>query len=118
MTDFADRFDPTTYEDAEPIGIGIESSPVDDWLFVPAPIFDRVLAIGAAYDLPTLGQLIARGQVTSLDATQCEGLLQELEWVGTLLADPLVVKVVRQISRLAAICTRTRDEHLVFDLED
>ncbi len=117
MDRFADRFDARGYADDEPIGIGLSSEAVDDRLFVPTPIFDRLLAVGSAYRLHVLGARLQRGQLILLNAVQCEGLLDELAWIGEVLADPLVAELIPRIEHLAAACARSPDEHLLVDLE-
>jgi len=100
MDRFADRFDARGYADDEPIGIGLSSE-----------------AVGSAYRLHVLGALLQRGQLIRSNAVQCEGLLDELAWIGEVLADPLVAELIPRIEHLAAACARSPDEHLLVDLE-
>ena len=117
MDRFRDLFDAQRYAEEEPIGIGLASRPLDDWLFIPEPTFARVLAVGSAYRLHVLGQVLTPGQSTVLNPLQCEQLIDELNLVAHVLADPLVAKVVPQILERAATCARSHEERLVIDLE-
>jgi hypothetical protein len=114
---FADRFDARRYADDEPIAIGLASESSDAWLYVPGSIFGRILAVGGAYRLHVLGAVMASEATVGLNPLQCQGLLDELKWVGTVLNDPLVADVIPAIQQRVAVCARSRDEQLLVVFE-
>lgn len=116
MDRFADRFDSQLYATEEPVGIGLASEHRDDWLYVPEPVFVRLLHLGAAYRLHQLETLLNRPYVeVELNGTQCAGLLDELGFIAAVINDPLLVPVLSDLQTRVVACAQSPDGLLVID---
>jgi hypothetical protein len=95
---YADRLDPSTYEDDDDtVGI-FESDPEEpDSLWLSGRLFHRLTGIATAYDLHTLPQLGGL-EDDRLNRARCESLLDELAFVAERLNDPLAIGVAQAIS--------------------
>jgi hypothetical protein len=115
MDRFADRLDPALYATEEPVGIGRASQHRDDWLYIPEPLFMRLLHLGAAYRLHVLETLLNPYVEVELNGTQCAGLLDELVFIAAAVNDPLLGSVLTELQDRVAACARSPDELLVID---
>src|SRR4051812_9820216 len=97
----------STYLEDEPVRLGVAGSGAPEWLLeVPVTLFARMTIVGTAYQLPVVGAIDARGE-TRLDRPRCEALIAELEFVLSLLDDPLMHAVVERIQDVVAEAART-----------
>jgi hypothetical protein len=88
MERYADRFEAPGV-DGNPDLIFIDGSPSDAQA-VPSFVFRRLTAIGVAYKLHYLGSVLYYDEENHFDPTQVAGLIDELEFVGELVQDPLL----------------------------
>ncbi len=118
MDRYSDRLDPATYAAEEPVGIGLASQRVQEWLFVPLTVMHRLLAIGRAYELHLLGQALRDYEETRLNSLQCADLLDEIAFVASVVSDPVLEVWLPQLKARVLACVRSRlaDEMLVLDL--
>lgn len=95
---YADRLDPSTYEnDDDTVGI-FESSPDEpDALWMSGRLFHRLTGVAASYELHAL-PLLAGVDTDRLNRARCESLLDELAFVADRLNDPLAVQTAQAIS--------------------
>lgn len=100
---FRDRLDADYYQDDPVFGIGLgDSTPGDaDAIWVPERIMERIVALGRAYELHYLPMVVA-GEATYLNATQAEGMEEELAFVVDRVDDPLVHEHGRRIADFVA----------------
>jgi len=114
---YPDRFIAGTYEDEQPDAIWIDGH-ADEGLAVPAFVFRRLLAIGAAYHLHYLGSVLEYDEETRLDAVQCRDLVREIEFIAEVVQDPLLkASVVPVLEVVARVSRRAPSAVLVVDLE-
>jgi len=86
---YADRFNAAAYADDEPVAFFVADDDPDA-LWVPERLFQRFVYVARAYSLHLLPLLGGHEPVT-LQRAQIETLLDEVGFVGALLAtDPLV----------------------------
>lgn len=103
---FADRLDPTTYEDDDGLVGVFESDPgEDDSLWISERLFRRLTAVATGYDLHTLPMLGGSDPVR-LNEQRCQSLLDELAFVDDRLNDPIASSTVQAIQNY--IATRVR----------
>ncbi len=103
---FLDRFEVRTYEHDEPILLFlVESRGAEEDCSVPERLWHRLHAIASAYELHLLPVMGWSSDPCFLNATQCESLIDELEFVGAVVDDPVLHGVVRDVVGLAS---RTR----------
>jgi hypothetical protein len=103
--------------------VGLASHPDDERLDVPSWLFNRVLAIGIAYQLSYI-QVIAAAAGSGaspdddlpveFDSVQSVALIEELEFVRLRINDPAVDAVLDRLLLLAARCSRSPSETLRF----
>jgi hypothetical protein len=86
MDHHVDRFAFGT-DDNNPDSVWVDGH-MDDALPIPAFVFRRLTAIGAAYRLHYLSQLLGYDEETRLDHLQAEQLADEIEFVVNLVLDP------------------------------
>ena len=102
MDRFADRFDPKRYADDPPVRVFlIESVVADDEFWISERLWRRIVAIASAYELHLLPILGWSDEPRFLNAQQCLGLLDELEFVATQVDDELLDTVIEGIARQA-----------------
>lgn len=102
---FADRLSVGTYADDPVVGI-FESSPGEhDAVSLPERLFNRLTAVASAYELHSLPLLGGSDPVT-LNRSQCESLLDEVEFVAERLNDPLAVETAQRVANY--VVTRLR----------
>jgi hypothetical protein len=94
---FASRLDPDTYaHDDEVIGV-FEMTPGDsDALWLSARLFRRLTLIARAYELHAL-PLLDDPEPVVLNRSRCESLVDEIEFVGSLLNDPLTIRLAQSV---------------------
>jgi hypothetical protein len=114
---YADRLDPQTYSHEEPVALGMASEAPDTWLFVPETVFARLLALGRAYQLHLLGQVLRESQEARLNPLQCAELLDEIAFVAALVSDPVLAAWLPRVEARIAACARSRTGELILDLE-
>jgi len=93
---FRELLDPTAYFDFDVVGVApIESTKLpgplaeDDWVYIPQPLWIRLLALGAAYEMK-FAEIAEPVIDTVFDSTQCRWLCEELEMIKDLVADPAI----------------------------
>ena len=70
-------------------------------------LFRRLVLIGAAYELHLLPLL---GEDATLNAVQAEGLLEELDFVGGLVADPALAALLNRLAPLVSECRASKGD--------
>lgn len=99
---FADRFDPNTFVDDPPVGVGVLTDSTEEWVaWIPERLWDRVLGLGRAYQLHVLG-LFAGEERFELNPPQIESLLDELHLLGTIVDDDLLRSHLEAVREAAA----------------
>lgn len=100
MNRYADRFDPTRYADDPPVRVFlVEGVGFDDEFWLPERLWARIQGIASAYELHLLPMLGWSEEPRFLNAQQCLGLLDELEFVATQVDDGLLDTVIEGIVR-------------------
>ena len=100
-----DRFEVQTYADDEPVRVyrpdryGLD----DDGVWIPERLWDRLLHIGAAYQLHLLPLLDGTTNPVFLNPVQVEGLLQELRFVASIVDDRLLRSLVSSLVALTGL---------------
>ena len=109
---FSDRLNPVTFAEDEPVAVSVvptATSPADrdsgltGAAWIPERVFERILALARAYDLHVLN-LLEGPSPPALNATQCSGLQFELEFLCSVVSDPVLHQYSDQISRQALRC--------------
>jgi hypothetical protein len=93
VPEYADSFDHGTYADDQPVRLFRPDryGPLDDDArSMPETLWHRLRLLGAAYGLHLLPLLDGTTDPVMLNSLQCEQLLSELRFVGSLVDDPLV----------------------------
>lgn len=100
--DFADRLEPGRYSDDPPVHLFRcdQIGPMDEGLWVPERIWERVRLLGAAYEAHLLPLLDGSTDPVFLNPEQCGTLESELRFVAERLDDPLVEGLVHGIISL------------------
>lgn len=100
--EFADRFDADRYRDEEPVRVWlVEGAGVDDEMYIPEPLWNRMRLIAAAYQLHLLPLLDGTVDPVFLNAVQCRTLVAELDFVAEILSDGLLEAVTSGLTLLA-----------------
>lgn len=108
--DLSDRLDASTYADDPPVAVGVATSNNEEWiLWIPERLWDRLLALGAGYQLHRLRLMQGEERVV-LDRVQLPFLVEELNFLRRTSKDPLLVSTVTDLTQLA---TRVIDESLL-----
>ena len=108
MTRFADRFDAQTQEDAGDVvevrsHRGERKASIHRQHIVPETLFARLLNLGQAYGLHTLGLLDPYGE-TELNRLQAESFDQEVAFLAGIVNDPLLGPHLDALREVAAFC--------------
>lgn len=98
---FADRFDPTTYTDEEPVHLWLVESTDADEIWVPEVLWHRLRMVATGYQLHLLPVLDGSTDPVFLNAPQCDALIDEVDFVATLVDDALLMDVLSRVRRLA-----------------
>jgi hypothetical protein len=115
MSRFNNRLDPATFEnDVEVDVVVVKAGAELDWsqilpeeqVLVPERIFDRLCRIGAAYELQRLQSLKA-DQPSRLNRSQTESLIEEVEFVASIVDDPALRHYIQPLLRVAELCLRS-----------
>jgi hypothetical protein len=102
MERYADRFDAKRYSDDPPVRLFlVESVGVEDEFWLPERLWGRLQRIASAYELHLLPVLGWSDEPQFLNAQQCLGLLDELEFVANQVDDSPLDTVVEGIVRQA-----------------
>ncbi len=102
---FADRLDPATYADEEPVRLWlVEGTPADE-LYLPEALWHRLRMVAAAYHLHLLPILDGLSDPVFLSASQCGALVDETDFVAARVDDALLMEVISAVRQLA---TRAR----------
>ena len=110
---FSDRLSFVTYSEEPGIGFGLarpEDEPdLDGMVMVPEPLVERLIALAGAYQLHHLPMIDPHGD-TRFSHVQRQGVLDELDFIASVLRDPATAEVVAMIRPLVG---ETRDLDLV-----
>jgi len=96
---FADRFLDSTYADDEPVHVFI-SDGGDRW--IPERIWSRLVNLGRAYETHLLPLLPASPEPQFLNDQQVANLIDEVEFVGSIISDPLLIASIADLLPLLA----------------
>jgi hypothetical protein len=95
---YADRLDPSTYEnDDDTVGIFESTADDPDSLWLSGRLFHRLTGVAVSYEMHTLA-LLADVDSDRLNRAGCESLLDELAFVADRLNDPLAVRTAQTIT--------------------
>jgi hypothetical protein len=98
---FLDRFDPATYADDEPVCLFlVEGVGGDTEVWVPERLWHRLQAIASAYHLHLLPVLGWSRDPRFINAQQCQTLVDELEFVATVVDDALLNALIQELVKL------------------
>jgi len=113
MEEYKDRFLAETYSDDQPVCFGIKKRGKDvEWLAeMPESLFDRCQSIARAYSLHLLPS-INYYQPTRLSKAQCSTLVEEVEFIESVVKDSLLEKYLPEFKAAILRCVR-----LPFDVE-
>jgi hypothetical protein len=108
MEIYQDRFLGKSYSGDEPVCFGIRQNGSDtQWLAeMPENLFVRCQLIARAYSLHLLPS-INYNESISLDRTQCQGLIEELEFIQFVVNDPLLETYLRPLKEIVLQCARS-----------
>lgn len=99
---YADRLDPSTYQDDDDTVGLFETSPSEpDSLWLSGRLFHRLTGVAVAYELHTLAQLRALDD-DRLNRARLESLFDEVAFVADRLNDPLATETAQAISNYVA----------------
>ena len=100
-TNYADRFSAATYADDEPVCLTLSTSSRSERQTVELPegLFARAQSIARAYNLHLLPAIEIYAE-TSLNKSQCETLLEEIRFIGSVIHDDLLVDHLRRIEQM------------------
>jgi hypothetical protein len=103
-SEWNDRFDPSKYDDDEPVHLFRcdQYGPNDGGLWIPERIWHRLRWLGLSYELHLLPLLDGSTDPVYLNPTQVGQLLQEFRFVGQIVDDPVVESTVQAIIALSA----------------
>ena len=117
MDRFPDRFEVPPDVGENPDAIYVDGH-LEDGLSVPSFVFRRLVGIGHAYGLHYLGSVLRYDEETRLEPVQCESVIEEIEFIGELVRDPLLVGALEPVLGFLSDYSRTRQtDALVIDLE-
>jgi hypothetical protein len=102
---YGDRIKPSTYETDEVVGVGPASQAdrYEGWIWIPERLFARMQHIATAYALHVVPNLKPNGR-NALGREQTEGLLDEIEFIAEVTADPALHE---QVGRMREVALRT-----------
>lgn len=100
---YSDRFDMGRYQDDPEIGV-FAYDQADDQLVFPERVWFRMNRIGVAYELHYLPMVDSS---LSLNATQTQGLLDEVAFVRSVVNDPLLERCLVEFIDVLAIASRS-----------
>ena len=103
---FPDRFNSEAFAADEPVELRAHSQEVGTGTFLPEGLFARLRALGIAYDLHILADLITPYEAVELNRPQVESLLAEIEFVAAVVNDPIVIEAVTLIQPVLAAAAR------------
>ncbi|HEY8562081.1 MAG TPA: hypothetical protein VIL74_17035 [Pyrinomonadaceae bacterium] len=108
MKIFRDRFSAETYADDEPICFGIKrnGAEFENSAEMPERLFVRCQCLAQAYSLHLLSS-INYYETTSLDRTQCQTLVEELEFIQFVVNDPLLESHLPRFKEIALQCAQS-----------
>jgi hypothetical protein len=104
---FADRLNSDSYADDPLVGVFAYdfTDPTEIW--VPERLWARLVAIGAAYQLHYLPLLDGSPESRTLDATQANALVEELDFIRSLTVDPLLESTAAEVLALVVRASRS-----------
>jgi len=124
MSRFNDRLEPATFEDDVEVDVVVVKAgaeldwsqiPLEEQDLVPERIFDRLCRMGAAYELQHL-QSLKVDQPNRLNRSQTESLIEEVEFVGSIVDDPALRHYIPNLLRIAELCLRSgKPRELIID---
>lgn len=99
---FNDRFDGDTYSSDEPVRVWlVEEYGPDNEFYVSESLWRRVRLIASAYDLHLLPLLDGSTDPVFLNAKQCETLVDESTFIGSVVDDDLVQTLADRLRGMA-----------------
>ena len=117
---FQDRLNTNYFEGDEPVGIAavvptalpgpIESK---EWQYIPERLWNRLLCLGQAYELH-FAQVIEPVIDTTLDASQCQSLIEEITFLASVVDDTALRSAIHLILSQAEQVVRGGRGRLVF----
>ena len=106
LDSFADRLDPSTYQDDDGlVGVFESGAREEDSLWISERLFRRLTAVATGYELHTLPMLGGSDPVR-LNGQRCESLLDELAFVAERLNDLLASTTAQEIQDYIAVRVR------------
>lgn len=115
MSRYDDRLDPQKYQNDEPVGAGPAHGPesCEGWVWIPERLFDRVRLIAAGYGLHVLPGVDMNDR-NVLQPEQVQTLLDEIEFIGSLIQDAALLEQLEQLRQVAyAVTRRSRPAELI-----
>lgn len=112
---YGDRLDATRYRHDEPIAAGpVAAKPkYEGWVSIPERLFARMQHLAKAYELHVLPGIEPYGD-NVLNRERAGTLVEELEFLATVVNDSLLLPHIRALRDAALECTRSpfRDSEL------
>lgn len=99
MAPYADRLDPASYTDDEPIRVSCPEVDAEAW--VPESLFERMRLVASGYRLHVL-PLLREDQFWSLSVPLAESLGDELAFLAEVTNDPALLEQLSAVSRVAS----------------
>lgn len=114
MNDFADRLDPESYRDEEPVRVTCPETTIEAW--VPESIFHRMECLGRGYGLHTLS-LLGPDHLRSLSVSQAHDLGDEIAFLAEVTNDPALHEQLSAVSGVisSGIAARRAEAAVVFE---
>ena len=105
---YVDRMDAERYKHDEPVSAGLlaRKPKYDGWVSIPERLFVRMKYLADAYELHVLPGLETHGD-NVLNRERAETLIEELEYLGTVVNDPLLLPHIAALRDAALECTRS-----------
>lgn len=79
-----------------------------DEVWIPERLWVRLRSIGQGYELHMLGVLRGQVEATVLNEQQAAGLLDELDFVHTVVADPALLEQIEAVRPVVARAAQVR----------
>jgi hypothetical protein len=111
---FQDRLSVQRYRQDQPVELRLDDQPLGAGLQIPERLFRRLELLARAYELQVL-TLVAGVDETELNTQQAASLVDELDFIGQVTADPLLQQVLPGLVRVARRCAQGLAHRLVID---
>ena len=105
---YGDRLDATRYRHDEPVAAGpVAAKPkYAGWVSIPERLFARMKYLADAYELHVLPGIETYGE-NVLNRERAGTLIEELEFLATVVNDPLLLPHIEALRNAALECTRS-----------